>query len=753
MILDRDIKKYSISKDASIKEALKKIEMNKNKTIFIVSPSDHIEGSLTDGDIRRWLVSSEKTDLSKSVESIMNTKFYCIQDRNLRSIDLEIKLKEFSVIPVVDSANKFIKAAINELDIIMIDNNPISRKSPTYIIAEIGNNHNGSKKLAKKLAKLAKESGANCAKFQMRDLSSLYANKGDSSDASQDLGSQYTLDLLSKFQLSNQDLFEVFDYCYEIGITPLCTPWDIESVHQLEEYGIQAFKVASADLTNHELLDELAKTGKPLICSTGMSIDSEILETSNFLKNRGVPFCMLHCNSTYPTPTKDINLSYIKKLESMTNTIIGYSSHDRGNEACLAAVAMGAKIIEKHFTIDKSMEGNDHKVSLLPEEMKLLVDSIRSVELAIGDSSTRKLSQGELINREVLGKSIYFKENCSKGELIADSMLEIKGPGQGISPNKKIYVIGSKATKDFVAGDIIHESDLETLSKNKVAARDYSFNRPFGIPVRYHDFKSLAFKSNLDIVEFHLSYKDLEINPADFLDDKYQHSLVVHSPELFKGDHIMDLCSTNDSVVKRSLDDLKTVVNITKELSGFFLGKEKPKIVINVGGFSMDSPIDPGLKNDMYEKVASNLKEANCSEVDLIPQTMPPYPWHFGGQRFHNLFVDPNEIKNFCEKNNFSVCFDISHSQLACNENNWSFAKFIEIVAPYTNHIHIGDAQDNDGEGLQIGEGNLDFYNFFKTFDKLNSHASFIPEVWQGHKNNGEGFWYALNLLEEYSSY
>lgn len=753
MILDRDIKKYSISKDASIKEALKKIEFNKNKTIFVVSPSDHLEGSLTDGDIRRWLVSSEKTDLSIPVESIMNNKFYFIQDRNLSSIDLEAKLKEFSVIPVVDSANKFIKAAINELDIIMINNDSISRHSQAYVIAEIGNNHNGSKELAKRLAKLAKESGANCAKFQMRDLSSLYANKGDSSDASQDLGSQYTLDLLSKFQLSNQDLFEVFDYCYEIGITPLCTPWDIESVHQLEEYGIEAFKVASADLTNHELLGELAKTGKPLICSTGMSIDSEIIETSNFLKNRGVPFCMLHCNSTYPTPTKDINLSYIKKLESITNTIIGYSSHDRGNEACLAAVAMGAKIIEKHFTIDKSMEGNDHKVSLLPEEMKSLVDSIRSVELAIGNSSTRKLSQGELINREVLGKSIYFKDNCSKGEIIKDSMLEIKGPGQGISPNKKIYVVGSRATKDFVAGDIIHESDLESLSKNKVEAREYSFKRPFGIPVRYHDFKSLAFKSNINIVEFHLSYKDLEINPAEYLDDKYHHSLVVHSPELFKGDHIMDLCSTNDTVSKRSLDDLKTVVNITKELSKFFLGKEKPKIVINVGGFSMDSPIDADLKNDMYEKVANNLKEADCPEVDLIPQTMPPYPWHFGGQRFHNLFVDPNEIQNFCEKNNFSICFDISHSQLACNENNWSFTKFIEIVAPYTNHIHIGDAQDNDGEGLQIGEGNLDFYNFFKTFNKLNSHASFIPEVWQGHKNNGEGFWYALDLLEEYSSY
>ena len=752
MIFERNIKKYSISSDSSIKEALIKIESNKNKTIFIVSPSDYIEGSLTDGDIRRWLVSSNETKISEPVKKVMNKKFFSIQQKSIEKVDIDAKLKEFSVIPILDSNKKFIRVAINELDTIEINNEIISETSPAYIIAEIGNNHNGSKELAIELVNLAKDAGANCAKFQMRDLSSLYANKGNSSDATQDLGSQYTIDLLSRFQLNDNELFEVFDHCYDIGITPLCTPWDIESVNKLEEYGMEAYKVASADLTNHELLGRLAKTGKPIICSTGMSVDSEIIEMSNFFKNRGVPFCVLHCNSTYPTPTKDINLSFLKRLKSITNTIVGYSSHDRGNEACIAAVAMGAKIIEKHFTIDKSMEGNDHKVSLLPDEMKSLIESIKLVELAIGNNASRKLSQGELINREILGKSIYFKEPCEAGQIIEDNMLEIKSPGQGISPNRKAYVVGTKATKKFKIGDIIHESDLEFSSQEKSKARDYKFNRPFGIPVRYHDFKKLAFMTTMDIVEFHLSYKDLELQPSQFLDGKYPHSLVVHSPELFKGDHIMDLCSKDNLLLDRSIDDLKNVVAITKELSKFFEGKETPKIVINVGGFSIDKPMDISLRQEMYEAVAASLKKASSPDVELIPQTMPPYPWHFGGQRFHNLFVDPNEIRDFCSKNDFNICFDISHSQLACNEYNWSFSKFIETVAPFTKHLHIGDAKDVDGEGLQIGDGNLDFYNFFKIFDKYNNHASFIPEVWQGHKNDGEGFWHALNLLEEYSS-
>ncbi|MEI2420999.1 N-acetylneuraminate synthase family protein, partial [Arthrospira platensis SPKY2] len=186
-------------------------------------------------------------------------------------------------------------------------------------------------------------------------------------DAKEDLGAQYTLDLLSRFQLTPEEMLQAFDYCRESGILPLCTPWDIKTVKLLENYRMPAYKVASADLTNHDLLKALVDTGKPLICSTGMSTESEIKESVALLQKMGAMYVLLHCNSTYPAPFKDINLNYLDKLAKIGNCPVGYSGHERGYHVAIAAVAKGAKVIEKHFTLDKTMEGNDHKVSLLPE--------------------------------------------------------------------------------------------------------------------------------------------------------------------------------------------------------------------------------------------------------------------------------------------------------------------------------------------------------------------------------------------------
>ena len=167
-------------------------------------------------------------------------------------------------------------------------------------------------------------------------------------------------------------------------MTPLCTPWDLESLAKLEEYGMEAYKVASADLTNHKLLGALVETGKPLICSTGMSTEHEINKAINFLLSHSANFVLMHCNSTYPTPFKDVNLAYISRLRDLSARCVGYSGHERGISIAIAAVALGAKIIEKHFTIDRSMEGNDHKVSLLPDEFKMMVAEIRNVEASLG---------------------------------------------------------------------------------------------------------------------------------------------------------------------------------------------------------------------------------------------------------------------------------------------------------------------------------------------------------------------------------
>jgi len=452
MLIDKKISYYVVFDTETVLKALEKINANKKRIIFVVTDSGLLVGCLTDGDFRRWLTSTPNFDLELPVSQVMNTgvssvvsgsDFYDINSKFTNSID---------VLPIVDEVNRLVSVVLKNEDGFSIDGRAISENSPAFIIAEIGNNHNGDIELAKKLVDLAFDSGADCVKFQMRDVASLYQLSGES-NGSADLGAEYTLDLLSKFQLTNQQLFDVFDYCKSKGLPPLCTPWDINSLGALEEYGMDFYKVASADLTNHVFLETLINTGKPLICSTGMSTEIEIRKSADFLRRKGANFVLLHCNSTYPTPFKDVNLAYLKKLKFISGGLVGYSGHERDTFIPVAAVALGAKIIEKHFTIDQSMEGNDHKVSLLPNEFKRMVAEIRSTEEAMGSSEDRVLTQGEMLNRETLAKSVIARMDIEQGTIITREMLDIKSPGQGLQPMYLNELVGRSAKRTLKVGD------------------------------------------------------------------------------------------------------------------------------------------------------------------------------------------------------------------------------------------------------------------------------------------------------------
>ncbi|MEG4838604.1 N-acetylneuraminate synthase family protein [Microcoleus sp. B9-D4] len=748
MQIDRNLSQYIVFSEDSLINALKKISDNKHRIIFSVTEAGVLDGVLTDGDFRRWLIEQETTDLNQpvSVASNKHFKFAFISDEPTQIHSYFSQGIEF--IPIVDENNHLVAIAKQEPAGIKIGDFTIDDNSPTFIISEIGINHNGSLDLAKRLIDHAIASGANCAKFQMRDMASLYRNAGDANDAKEDLGAQYTLDLLSRFQLTSEEMLQAFDYCQERGILPLCTPWDLNTVKLLEGYGMPAYKIASADLTNHDLLKALVDTGKPLICSTGMSTESEIKESVGLLQKMGAMYILLHCNSTYPAPFKDINLNYLDKLAQIGNCPVGYSGHERGYHVAIAAVAKGAKVIEKHFTLDKTMEGNDHKVSLLPEEFKAMVEGIRQVEQALGTAGERRPSQGELMNRENLAKSLVINCDLTVGQEITGKMIEVKSPGRGLQPNRKSELIGKKAKRNFRTGDFFFLSDLE---EEQVKARPYKFNRPWGVPVRYHDFKAILAKSNPNLLEFHLSYKDLEEDIHKYFDRSYDLDLVVHSPELFAGDHILDLCAEDESYRQHSINELQRVVNLTKQIASFFKKATRPLIVTNIGGFTIDKILPNSEKSQLYQRLVSSLSQLHLSGVEIIPQTMPPFPWHFGGQRYHNIFVEPQEIVEFCHQYKYRVCLDVSHSQLACNYGGWSFRKFIEQVGDYVAHLHIADAEGTDGEGLQIGDGEMDFYSLFQTLNSVAPNASFIPEIWQGHKNDGEGFWISLERLEYFS--
>ena len=623
-------------------------------------------------------------------------------------------------------------------------NNFIAAPGNAYIIAEIGNNHNGSFELAKDMIDKAILAGANCVKFQMRTLDEVY-RKQSSKTSGEDLGTEYVVDLLKRFELSKEEHKELFNYCNQKKITYLCTPWDSVSLLFLEELGVSAYKVASADLTNIPLIELLIETGKPLILSTGMSTTEEIRFTASLLNESNAEYTFLHCNSTYPAPFEDINLSWIKELKKIHSNV-GYSGHERGISVTLAAVAMGISVIERHFTLDRNMEGPDHAASLEFDEFSRLVKGVREVESALGSvSDERPLSQGEMINRENLAKSLMSSRPLKAGITITSEDIIIKSPGQGLSPQHYNNLIGKILARDMDAEDFFYQSDI---SSKKFLPRKYKFSRKWGIPVRFHDFVRYFQMSKPDLIEFHLSYQDMLLDPAEFLERDYGCGFVVHAPELFENSELLDLASPDPDYRKRSIKNMQRVIDLTLKLKNYFPSTDTPMIVTNIGGFSMDKNFTNAEVKSGYKIFCQSLDELNTDGVELIPQTMAPYPWHFGGQRFQNLFVHPDEIIHWCKQLNLRMCFDISHSMLTSNNFGYCFYDFCEQIAPYTAHLHIGDAKGLNGEGLQIGDGSIDFDKVGKILKSLAPSATFIPEIWQGHKNDGEGFWKALDLLD-----
>ena len=616
------------------------------------------------------------------------------------------------------------------------------------VIAEIGINHNGDLATAKHLVDSALSAGADCVKFQVRDLHALYAGEADANNSKLDIGAQYTLDLLNRFQLTQNEYRELFEYCERQALPVLCTPWDSKSLEYLGAFEFPAYKVASADMTNTFLLEDLIKTNAELIISTGMSNESEIDGLVEFLEERNVTYALLHCNSTYPSPFHGLNLNYLHRLrKKIPNRIVGYSGHERGFSVPIAAVALGARIIEKHITLDRSMEGNDHKVSLLPDEFGEMVKEIRNISQSLGSDGPRVMSVGEKMNRENLAKSVTATVDLEPGIKITREMIEAKSPGDGVQPNRSHEMLGRTVRRAVKKDSKLSFDDFNEGSRGM---RSFKFSRKYGVPVRFHDCEELLKKANLDFVEFHLSYKDVDGFPENSNLENHDLPFVVHTPDLFEGDHLIDFAAEDVDYRSRSIREIQRVIDLTRSgLAPYFQASEPIKIVASLGGFTREQFAPESELPELYERVKQSISCLDLTDVELLPQTLPPFPWYFGGQLFCNLFVRPEDSVEFCQENGLRLCFDVSHSKLACNKWDYDFEDFVETVAPVTGHLHIVDASMLDGEGLQIGEGSIDFKRLFMQLDQYAVDAWFIPEIWQGHKNGGAGFWDGLGRLSE----
>lgn len=326
----------------------------------------------------------------------------------------------------------------------------------TLIIAEAGVNHNGDINLAKRLINVAKEAGADIVKFQTADLDSLVSVHAEMADyQKQNIGhTESQKEMISKLLLDYDEFLELEKYCRQVGIQFLSTPFDLKSIDFLNPL-VGIWKIPSGEITNLPYLEKISKIQKPIILSTGMS---ELEEVNNALKvlrsNGNKEITLLHCTTEYPVPYDEVNLRAMQKLKREFGYPTGYSDHTSGIEISVAAAAMGAVVIEKHFTLDRNMQGPDHKASIEPDELAFLVKAIRHVDLALG-CEKKELMPSEIKNRSVARKSIVAARDIKKGEVFKEENLTTKRPGDGISPMKWHEVLGLAAARDFKRDELI----------------------------------------------------------------------------------------------------------------------------------------------------------------------------------------------------------------------------------------------------------------------------------------------------------
>ena len=330
----------------------------------------------------------------------------------------------------------------------------------TIIIAEAGVNHNGSIELAKQLVDKAVEAGADYIKFQTFKAANLVTKSAQQADyQKKNIGggdnSQYQM--LKKLELSREEHLELIGYCQQRGIHFFSTAFDFDSIEFLDSLHLNLWKIPSGEITNYPYIKQIAQKQGDVILSTGMSTAEDIQNAVGVLLKWGKTkdqITILHCNTEYPTPFEDVNLLAMQSIAKQFGTKVGYSDHTRGIEVPIAAVALGATVIEKHFTLDRNMPGPDHKASLEPDELKAMVSAIRNIEKALG-SSEKKVTDSERKNIAIARKSIVAATNIKKGEIFTEENITVKRPGTGISPMKWEEVLGTTAVRDFLEDELI----------------------------------------------------------------------------------------------------------------------------------------------------------------------------------------------------------------------------------------------------------------------------------------------------------
>jgi sialic acid synthase SpsE/sugar phosphate isomerase/epimerase len=609
----------------------------------------------------------------------------------------------------------------------------------TYIICEIGINHNGSLDKALALIDAAREAGVDAVKFQKRTLERIYSEGVLNDSNSAEWNFDYLIPLLRECELNEQDYRIIDEYCRERGLDLIVTPFDEASADFIATLDVAAIKIASADMTNLNLVRHCAGLRQPLLISTGMWTHEDIRTCSDIFHSKGIIFALMHTQSTYPAPFESINLRFIDELKKLA-PVVGYSGHERGTFIPVAAVAMGCRIIEKHISFDRNDKGPDHKASMLPTEWKEMVANIRFLEKAL--NAKKEVNQAEIQNREVFAKSAVAVRRLKKGHILSADDVDFRAPGKGIFPHEVESFYGMVLKKDISPDIYIAKTDFEQEIL-LTGWKRFAFTKPWGVKCRFHDFDEYKVLGS-PVIEFHCSQTDLDV---PFTGSAKASALIVHAPEIFDRE-LVDICSPDEHKVERSLTILQRTIDKTLGIAKGF-PRSRPRMVVHLGGMFLDDPghVDTAA---LTERAIRNFRRLDYARdaIDILPENLPPRPWYLGGEWHQHGFMTSEDMTRFCGELGLGMALDVCHAFLYCNLYRIDFLEYIHTVLPYVRHMHISDAAGISGEGLQVGEGEISFGQFLD----LVEHAEFswVPEIWSGHHHHGAGVYKALLNLEAY---
>jgi sialic acid synthase SpsE len=599
---------------------------------------------------------------------------------------------------------------------------------PIKIIAEIGINHNGEKDIASKLIDAASKAGVQCIKFQYRNIDRTYlGNKNE-------IGDEILDTEIRRSYLSPSDLNELCAYGKSLDLAVGISFFIVEDINDfdgsLSNYDF--FKVPSPELKNVELINSLLSLGRDLYISTGAHDEQAIEETFHALN--GDNWNPFHCISNYPTELFNSRLGYLKYLQKKWDRPVGYSSHESDWRACIAALALGARWIERHITLDKAMNGLDHSTSSTLDEFTELVIYAKYADAMLDGNGPRVANQGERINLQNLGRSYHIIKPIKAGSVLLDDAISYRSPATGIGMNQIKHFFGKKLVREGFIGQPLSESLFAITPELTTDQIEFLNEKKVSLPARFHDLLKIRKSFPIQNFEMHLSYTELSSQIDESLfraSERYS----IHLPDYISSTELINPFSKNESIRERSIKIFESTFALATHL--FELTGVRVPLVSSL------SVVDDGIENFYKNCKALTGKYSNAG-IELTYQTLPPFAWYFGGSVPLNAYCSPVDWAYIAEME-IPITLDLSHLIMGCNYYYADLKSAIDQLLPTTKHIHLSLAEGVDGEGVGFSE--LSTQNKELILQILSIPQVKVIEVWQGHLNEFMGFRDSISQL------